>query len=221
MRQWLRAVFDRQVKFVTRTPPDPDVELQSIWILNEGPNDDKGQQCLTWWRNQDREHRDKCSIVAIAGHSGSRMNVGNIELIFDRQPDEFYESWHRLCRYCPTAKQINPCRTHIKIVTNLCVENSDCIGEPRSMHYVMANLAKECFSSSLSSTSFASRPTPATDSLAETGISREDPQNPRSSGYALSGRSGTPPFAKGIPDSNSDMITKPALVTQPNPILCS
>ena len=105
MKQWLRAVFGKQERLVTRIPPDPDVELQSIWILNEGPNDDKGQQCLTWWRNQDQEYRDKCSIVAIAGHAGSRMDVGETAFRFDRQPDEFYMSHGTGC--ADTAQQLN------------------------------------------------------------------------------------------------------------------
>ena len=87
----------------------------------------------------------------------------------------------------------------------------------RAMMVIMANLAKQWFSSSLTSTSSLTASLTATvpvsqeyeiltDSLAEIGISRGDSQNLRTIGYDLFGRSGKPPFSKGIPDSNSNMM---------------
>ena len=85
----------------------------------------------------------------------------------------------------------------------------------RAMMVVMANLAKQCLSSSLTSTS--SLTASYTDSLGETGsypgMSKSSPMQPHRLctrsvpvGMDLVGRFGTPPFSKGIPDSISDNV---------------
>ena len=139
-------------------------------------------------------------------------------------------------------KQTNPWNVHIKILTDFYVGDSHCICEPqradwyaiektpelkrrrvqvqhRAMMVIVANLAKQCFSSSLTSTS--SLTASSTDSLGEAGttpgVDKPSPMQQHCSlctksvpvGMDLVGRvTGTPPLSKGIPDSISDLVTQ-------------
>ena len=227
----------------TSIEQDSDVQFQYLWILSDEPKDHMSQQCLNWWRDQRPERHASCRIVVIAGNTKCRFDVSKLALMFNR---DFHQILHDLCRFSQEDnKQTMPCMTRVKILTDFQVSDTECICEPRCSFWqdventpeirrdkgkvilraigiIMANLAKQWFSSSLSSTSFTAT---LTDSLGEPGSSpgtipmqshrcaqKYDPVGD------LVGRCGTPPLPKGIPDSNSDKVgnSNSDLVTQGN-----